>query len=188
MALTLAAGRSHLLVIDVQDRLAPVVDGVDGVVATVRFLAEVAGLCAVPTLITEQYPKGLGHTVSDVLSSSAKPQVVEKTAFSAARESKVMIRLRKKRDEQRRDQIVITGMEAHICVLQTALELQEQGYTVFVVADGVSSRHIGSRDIALSRLAHAGVTPVTSEMVAFEWVGDAKAKMFKQVSSLVRHR
>ena len=73
-------------------------------------------------------------------------------------------------------------------MLQTALDLKALGFQVFLVADATSSRRIGSRDVALSRLAHAGVVPVTSEMVAFEWTGDAKAKTFKTMSTMIRER
>lgn len=182
------SGRSQLLIIDVQERLVPAMSGPQGVVSACAFMGQVAGLCGVPALITEQYPKGLGHTVPDVAASCAKPVVVTKTAFSVVREPKVIDKLRKKRNDQRRDQIVLCGVEAHVCVLQSALELAELGFEIFVVADAVSSRHLGSRDIALSRMAHAGVIPVTSEMVAFEWVGDAKSKSFKPASALVRER
>lgn len=184
----LDSARSQLLIIDVQERLVPAMSEPENVVSACAFLGQVAGLCGVSVMITEQYPKGLGHTVPDVLAACTKPAVVTKTAFSAARETKVIDKLRKKRNDQRRDQIVICGVEAHVCVLQSALELATTGFEVSVVADAISSRHLGSRDVALSRMAHAGVTPVTSEMVAFEWVGDAKTKSFKPVSALVRER
>lgn len=182
------ADRSQLLLIDVQERLVPAMQDADEVVSACAFLAHAAGHCGVPVVISEQYPKGLGHTVPPLLEATSRPVVVEKTAFSVAQEKKLLDKLRKKRSDQRRDQIIICGVEAHVCVLQSALELSISGFEVFVVADAVSSRHIGSRDIALSRLAHAGVVPVTSEMVAFEWLGDAKAKAFKPISALVRVR
>lgn len=182
------ADRSQLLIIDVQERLVPAMQEPQAVVSACAFLGQVAGLCSVPILITEQYPKGLGHTVPAVLEACTRPVLVEKTAFSAPQERKVLDRLRKRRADQRREQIVVCGVEAHVCVLQSALDLAGSGFEVFVVADAISSRHIGSRDVALSRLAHAGVVPVTSEMVAFEWVGNAKAKAFKPISALVRDR
>lgn len=182
------AGRSQLVIIDVQERLIPAMSEPDAIVSACGFIGQAAGLCSVPVLISEQYPKGLGHTVPDVLTACIRPVVVAKTTFSAVRESRIIDRLRKKRNDQRRDQIVLCGVEAHVCVLQTALELAASGFEVFVVADAISSRHLGSRDVALSRMAHAGVMPVTSEMVVFEWVGDAKSKIFKPISALVRER
>ncbi len=184
----LDAACSQLLIIDVQERLVPAMQDPDGVVGACAFLGEVAGICQVPTLITQQYPKGLGGTVETVLSACKRPTVLDKTAFSAAQAPRVLDRLRKLRTDQRRDQIVVCGVEAHVCVLQSSLDLRRLGFEVFVAADAVSSRHIGSRDVALSRLAHQGVVPVTTEMVAFEWVGDAKAKTFKPVSARVRDR
>lgn len=182
------ADRSHLLIIDVQEKLVPAVSGADDVVSTCAFLAQAAAACDVPVMITEQYPKGLGHTVPTLKDACQNPTIVEKTAFSAAQDRKTLDVLRTKRSQQRRAQIVVCGVEAHICVLQTCLDLKATGFEVYVVADAVSARKEGSRDIALSRLAHAGVVPVTSEMVAFEWVGDAKAAAFKPISALVRHR
>lgn len=188
MGSVMNADRSQLVIIDVQERLVPAMADADSTISTCAFLGRTAHLTGVPVLITEQYPQGLGHTVPDVLAGCSKPTIVTKTAFSAVRETKFMNKVRKKRQDQRRDQIVICGVEAHVCVLQTALELSSTGFEVFVVADAVSSRQLGSRDVALSRMAHAGVTPVTSEMVAFEWVGDAKAKSFKPLRALVRER
>lgn len=184
----LRAKRSQLVIIDVQVRLVPAMHEAEGVVRACAFLAQCADVCAVPILISEQYPQGLGQTVPALFDACTKPARVAKTAFSVASEAKILDKLRKKRTDQRRDQIVLCGVEAHVCVLQSALELSTLGFEVFVTADAVSSRYIGSRDVALSRMAHAGVVPVTSEMVAFEWIGDAKAKSFKPISALVRAR
>ena len=180
--------RSTLLLIDVQERLLPAMDDPAGVVSACAFLGQVAGQVGVPVVVTEQYPKGLGPTAPDLLAVLEKPRIVQKTAFSAAREDKVMDRLRKLRSDKRREQIVIAGIEAHVCVLQTALDLRQAGFEVFVAADATSSRRIGSRDLALSRMAHANIVPVSTEMVAFEWVGDASAPSFKAVSALIRAR
>ena len=182
------ARRSQLVVIDVQARLVPAMADPDALVDACVFLAQVAGHCRVPVMITEQYPAGLGHTVPSVLAASTRPAVVEKTAFSLAQENRAIDRLRRQRASQGRTQVVVCGVEAHVCVLQSALDLRASGFDVFVVADAITSRRIGSRDVALSRLAHAGIVPVTSEMVAFEWLADAKAKAFKPVSALVRAR
>jgi nicotinamidase-related amidase len=182
------ADRSHLLIVDVQEKLVPAMSGGGDVVGACAFLAQAASHSRVPVLITEQYPKGLGHTVPELVNACSAPETIEKTAFSAAAEPKALKVLRAFRSAERRDQIVVCGVEAHVCVLQSCLDLNALGFEVFVVADGVSSRKVGSRDIALSRLARAGVTPVTSEMVAFEWVGDAKAPAFKPISVLVRER
>lgn len=180
--------RSQLLVVDVQERLLPAMSQGEETLSACTFLCTVAALCAVPVIISEQYPKGLGATVPTVLEACLKPVIIPKTAFSAVAEPRILDRLRKKRSDQNRSQIVICGMEAHVCVLQSALDLKAHGFEVFVVADAITSRQIGSRDVALSRLAHGGVVPVTSEMVAFEWVGDARARPFKAVSALVRAR
>ncbi|MEM6382555.1 MAG: isochorismatase family protein [Pseudomonadota bacterium] len=180
--------RSTLLVIDVQERLLPAMDGQKVLEGACAFLCAVATECAVPVIISEQYPKGLGATVPAISEAAGNAKIIAKTAFSAAAEPKILDRLRKLRSDKRRDQIVVCGIEAHVCVLQSALELRAAGFDVFVAADAVSSRRIGSRDLALSRLGHAGIGLVSTEMVAFEWIGDAKSKHFKPISAMVRDR
>lgn len=174
--------RSALLVVDVQSRLAPAVAGAEALVGRVRVLLEAARRLGVPTLVSEQYPKGLGGTVDELTPSLGGAKVIAKNAFSCAREPELASALR----ALDREQVVVCGMETHVCVLQTALDLQGQGYAVHVAADAVGSRDTNRRDLGLARMRHAGCTIVDSEMVVFEWLGAAGTDEFREVSKLIK--
>lgn len=140
----------------------------------------------VPVTVTEQYPKGLGPTLPSLV--EALPEgagVLPKTAFSAMGDQHIARRIAMLRGEGR-DQIVMAGVEAHVCVLQTALAMKEQGLSVFVVADAVSSRAAASVSAACARLLHAGCHWVTTEMVLFEWLERAGTEDFRALSALIK--
>jgi len=182
----LTAKRSHLLVVDVQARLMPAIHEGDAVLRTIGLLLQSAARLGVPTTVTEQYPKGLGPTVatvSEALASDAT--VLPKTSFSAAGDPAIAARVAALRGEGR-DQLVICGVEAHICVLQSALSFKQAGLEVFVVADAVSSRSPHSITATCARLLHAGCHWVTTEMVAFEWMERAATEDFRALSPLFR--
>jgi nicotinamidase-related amidase len=174
--------RSILLVIDVQERLAPAIHEGPAVVATIRKLLSAAAELAVPVLATEQYSKGLGYTIEPVAELLPAGAVIEKINFSAAREPLFLERVRR----LDRSQIVVTGTETHVCVLQTTLVLAELGFDCFLVADAVGSRAPVNRDVALERMRARGVQIVTAEMVMFEWLGQADTPAFKKVLPLIR--
>lgn len=179
----LQADASRLVIVDLQEKLAPTIPGLEGPLAACRFLIDGAKLFHVPTFVTEQYPKGLGPTVR-VLSEVLPPPIV-KNEFSgwaalgwpAAADA-----------IDGRYQVVVAGIEAHVCVLQTSLELQSAGYRVFVVADAVASRRETDRRIALERLLSSGITLVTAESVLFEWCQRSDRQEFKTLSALVKSR
>lgn len=178
--------RSQLLVIDIQERLMPAVDGADRVAANAGILIRSAERLGIPITVTEQYPKGLGRTVPDVadrLPDSAA--ILPKTAFSGAGEPAIAAHLARLRAEDR-DQAILCGAEAHVCVLQTALGLRAEGMTVFVVADAVSSRSPHSVAAAQARLVQAGCVWVTTEMVVFEWLERAGTEEFRALAPLIR--
>jgi nicotinamidase-related amidase len=175
----LTAARSVLLMIDLQERLMPSISGATEVVANVARLGEAAGLLDVPVAATEQYPQGLGPTVPELV---AFPQLVmPKTSFSAVGEPGFDTLLPPDRDE-----IVMAGAEAHVCVLQTAIGLRERDHRVVVVADAVGSRVPANRDAALARAREHGAEVVTTEMVLFEWMRDARHPRFRDVQKLIR--
>ena len=178
----LDAARSALLLIDIQARLAPATAESGQVIARTRILIEAARRLAVPILVSEQYPQGLGHTVEELQPLPEAAQVIAKTAFSAAREPRFMSALR----GLDRQQLVLCGMETHVCVLQTALDLVDQGFAVHVAADAVGSRQHARRELGLARMRHAGCTIVDSEMVVFEWVAQAGSDEFRALSRLIR--
>lgn len=181
----LAAERSQLLIVDVQERLLPAMAAPDAVVAGCRTLLRAAGELAVPTLLSEQYPRGLGPTVAPVRDAAAGVSAVPKLAFSAWREPALAVPLRDRRAGGR-DQVVVAGLEAHVCVLQSCIDLHEAGFAVACVTDAVSSRAAASVETAKARLLHAGIALVTVEMVVFEWLGQAGTPAFKTLSALLR--
>jgi len=152
-------------------------------VRNTAFLLDVAVLVDVPARGTEQYPKGLGPMTAD-LARRLPPALPAKTAFSCCGAAGFLTELR----GLSRPNVVVTGMEAHVCVAQTTLDLLEAGYTVFLPVDALASRYSIDHDTALRRLERAGAIPTTVEAVAFEWIGDASHPQFKAVSRLVIDR
>ncbi|HEX7007146.1 MAG TPA: hydrolase [Alphaproteobacteria bacterium] len=176
------ARRSALLIVDMQERLMPAMDGAEPVIANAARLMEAAGRLGVPILVSEQYPKGLGRTVPALAALAPTGAIAEKLHFSCAADPGWRARFEK----LDRRQPILAGVEAHVCVLQTALALAEAGYRPAVVADAVASRRPESKAVALDRLRRNGVEVVTTEMVLFEWLGQAGTPEFKALSGLIR--
>lgn len=171
---------SLLLVIDVQERLAPAMDNPRQVISNGAKLVGVAKAMNVPFLITEQYPQGLGQTMVDIRQEAGEGAAYyDKIHFSCAKEEKIMSAIK----ASGKKQIILAGAETHICLLQTAMDLQKQGYEVFVVSNACSSRDANQNMMALQRLAHNNIDIVTSEMVIFEWLEKAGTEEFKQIVS-----
>ena len=178
----LESQRSILLVVDVQERLAPAIAGSEKLVDRISTLLKAAGELDVPVLATEQYSKGLGPTVAPLAGLLPLGSVVEKIHFNAALEPGFVERVR----ELGRPQIVVTGTEAHVCVLQTTLGLKAAGFDCFLVADAVGSRDPDNRHFGMERMRANGVEIVTSEMVMFEWLRRGATPAFKRVLPLIR--
>jgi nicotinamidase-related amidase len=177
--MTLSTENAVLLLIDLQQKLVPAIADGDTMVARSVRLAEAAQLLDVPVRATEQYPAGLGPTVAEL---AAYPrEVLSKTTFSAVGDPGFAALLPAGTRE-----VVIAGCEAHVCVLQTALDLVDSGYRPVVVADAAGSRHPSDREAGLARARQHGVEIVTSEMVLFEWLGDARNPRFRDVQKLLR--
>jgi len=175
----LTAKGAALLLIDFQERLVPAIHDGEVVVARAVRLAEAATLLEVPVVATEQYPKGLGPTVAQL---TAYPRAtVEKTRFSAAEAPGFAGLLP---DGTR--EVLIAGCEAHVCVLQTALDLLGSRHRVILAADAIGSRDPADKSAAIDRARQHGAEIVTSEMVLFEWLRDAKHPRFREVQKLLR--
>lgn len=172
-----------LVVVDVQDRLLAKIPGADDLIRNVGFLLDVATLLGVEAVATEQYPKGLGPTTA-AIARRLPPNLPAKTAFSCCGAAGFLADLR----TGGRRNVVLTGMETHVCIAQTALDLLEAGWTVFLPVDGLAARHLVDHATALRRLERAGAIPTTVEAVAFEWLGDAAHPQFKAVSQLIVQR
>lgn len=176
------ARRSVLLVVDVQARLAPAIDDATAAVDNNRRLLLAAQRLGVPVVVTEHYPKGLGATVEALQPHLAGATVIEKIHFGATREPGFVERLR----QLGRPQVILTGMETHICVLQTGLGLQQAGFELALVADASSSRTPANREAGLARLRQHGAEIVTTEMVVYEWLERAGTEDFRALLPLVR--
>lgn len=185
MPVRFEAGRSQLLVIDVQTRLLPALgDGKALVTAAVQ-LVKACRYLEVPVTILEENPAGLGSTAEEVTAAAGDIQPLSKMAFGAADEPDLLAHAEKARAGGR-DQMVLLGAEAHVCVLQTALGLCERGFTVGVVADALASRRASDREIALQRLAASGAILLSREMILFEWLRTAAHPAFKDLLQMVR--
>ena len=177
---------SQLLLIDIQDKLLPAMAEPEAVRANAIKLAKAARHFQCPMVVSEQYPKGIGHTDSALAAELGEgARIFEKLEFSAIRDEAIASAVTKNRI-QGRSQVVICGIESHVCVLQTALEMMRSGFQTFCVEDAMSSRTMSSKLAALSRLRQAGVTIVTTEMVIFEWLGRAGTADFKALLPLIK--
>ncbi|MEQ8319044.1 MAG: hydrolase [Rhodospirillales bacterium] len=173
---------SCLIVIDMQERLVPAMQAPARTIKNARLLISVARELDIPVLLTEQYPKGLGRTVDEIAKVAKGLPVLEKMHFSCMEDTHFADTYRK----LDRKQAVIAGMEAHICVMQTAVNLMDEGYEVFVVTDATSSRTLESEQACLDRLGACGAGIVTTEMVVFEWLGKAGTDSFRKLLPLVK--
>ena len=165
-----------LVVVDVQEAFRGY-DVFAGVAAASAKLVEAARVLGVPTVVTEQYPEGLGHAVAE-LGLAPGARVVEKSVFSAARADGFSL--------DGRPQAILCGIEAHVCVAQTALDLLEQEVEVYLPADAVGSRFPLDCEIAVRRLERAGAVVTTVEAVLFELLERAGTPEFKAIQGLVR--
>ncbi len=174
--------QSQLLVVDVQERLLPALHAPSPVVERCAILLQAAHRLGIPATISEQYRKGLGATDARILAVQGDAPLLEKMHFSCADDPAIAARIK----NAARPHVVLCGVEAHVCVLQSALGFQATGLSVAVVADAVTSRKTESVALALSRLRHAGVLVVNTEMVVFEWLNIAGAPEFKDLSKLIK--
>lgn len=177
---------SHLLVVDVQEKLIPVIDEHKRIIAEIGLLLNSATVLNVPVTLSEQYPAGLGATIPVIGQHDAIQNRFEKLKFSAADEFHRCVAESSSSDDDRPGQVVLVGIETHICVLQTALDLKHSGWEVFVVANAVGSRRCSDHEVALARMSGAGITVMTSESVLFEWCEAAGTDQFRQISRFVR--
>jgi hypothetical protein len=179
----LSALNSIVLVVDVQERLLTVMPDAPGLIRDIGFLLDVANLLKVPALATEQYPQGLGPTFPDLIRRLPLERPA-KVAFSCCGAPGLLSELR----QLGRPNIVVCGMETHVCVLQTVLDLIAEGLQVFVPVDAVQSRFAIDHDTAITRMDRAGAVLTTCEATAFEWLGGSDHPQFKAVSKLVQER
>jgi nicotinamidase-related amidase len=179
----LRADESALVVVDVQERLLPKIHGHAALVRNITFLIDAAKLADVPAMATEQYPRGLGPTIAALAEKLPTPRP-DKIAFSACAIAPLFADL-KARGKSR---IVLVGIETHVCILNTALDLLADDFRVYLPIDAVGSRCRIDHDAAVARLGTAGAILTTSETVVFEWIHGADHPHFKEASRLVQQR
>ncbi|MES2012342.1 MAG: hydrolase [Pseudomonadota bacterium] len=177
------AGLSQLVIIDMQTRLtaAMPLEAMQAAIKNSEILVTAAAMLEVPILFTEQYPKGLGHTVPELLALLPNAHAVEKTVFSCVAAPTFSRQL-----SGDRSQLILAGIEAHVCVLQTALDLISAGKQVYVAEDAVVSRNPANKANALARMRDAGCIITNTESIVFEWLGKAEGDAFKAISKLIR--
>jgi nicotinamidase-related amidase len=176
----LDAIRSALWVIDLQEKLCPVIRSADNVIRQTERLLEASRHLGIPSAATVQYPAGLGPLVGPLQAWFPSPE--EKRDFSAA----VCRGALDVWFGEGRDQIVVVGIETHVCVLQTVLDLIAEGARPFVVAEGVAARHGRDHETAIERMRDAGAAIVTVESVLFEWLATSSHPEFKAISRLIK--
>ncbi len=178
----MSAGDTGLLVIDVQEKLVPFIHNKEVLVRNIAFLIDAARLLSVPVQATEQYPKGLGSTIAEL--AKRLPERSDKVAFSCCAIPSVADGLHR----AARTKVVLAGIETHVCVLHTALDLLAQDSRVYIPVDAVGARYPLDHEYALRRLERAGATLTTAETCLFEWLGGADHPQFKLASKMVQER
>ena len=174
--------RTCLLVVDVQERLLPVIHQNELLLQNIQRLVSGAGILGLPIIVSEQYPKGLGPTVAPLRGLLEKASKLEKITFSCMRDQPIADLIR----QSSRDSILVCGTESHVCVLQTVLDALGSGFRVHVAADAVSSRTQENKRIALDRMRQAGAVITSTESALFELLEKAGTAEFKKISALVK--
>lgn len=178
----LDAQRAVLLVVDVQERFRPHIAGWAPMVAHVDALIRGCRVLAVPVIVTEQYPQGLGATIPELAEALTGVDPIEKRAFSSLGAPETVAQL----DQYGRDQVVVCGIEAHVCVQQSVADILHSGRQAHVALDAIASRTASSREIGVRRMRAAGMVPSGVELALFEMLETADHPAFKEVSGLVR--
>ena len=174
---------SILLVIDIQTKLLHAVYNPSQVLKKSTIMAKTASILKIPAIVTEQYPVGLGSTVDELIQAfSYDTRYFEKNTFSALDNAEIAELLR----VARKKQVILFGIETHICVSQTAISLTELGYDVFVVSDASSSRQEVEHMAGLERMKEHGVHIITTEIALFEWLRSSKHPNFKEIQNLIK--
>jgi nicotinamidase-related amidase len=177
--------REHaaLVVIDMQEAFRPVIPDFGEVATRIAKAVQGLRLLEVPVIVTEQYPRGLKHTAEEILPHlSAEPKVIEKICFSSCGVDEFQSELISRNIRQ----AIVCGIEAHICVTQTVLDLLARGTEVHLLVDCITSRKRESKEVALARLTQAGAVQSNLEMALFEMMRTADSPQFKAVQSLIK--
>lgn len=180
---TLDPARTALAVIDMQEAFRGKISDFAEVAARIALVTHAAQLLDVPVIITEQYPRGLGHTANEIMTVMPDGyEAVEKTAFSSCGAQDFLSRL----DVAGVRHVLICGIEAHICVNQTTHDLLARGFTVHLLTDCIAARTAQNKQTALAKMQQSGALPTSTEMALFELLRDAKHEQFKTIQKLIK--
>lgn len=170
-----------IVLVDIQEKFAPAIKNINQVITKANILIKVAEILKIPLIVTEQYPQGLGKTSKNLfLPKNVRP--IEKLTFSCFRSQEFVQRIKQLKIKT----IIILGIEAHVCILQTALDAIKRGIEVHVVVDGISSRSLADKQIALERMKQTNIFLVSTEMIIFQLLKKAGTKEFKSISKLIK--
>ncbi len=175
----LDTNNSILVIIDIQEKLVKAASNGEKTIINTSKISQAAQILSIPVIITEQYPKGLGATVESITGSDAF--IMEKSSFSAFKEPE----FEQKINSLNRKQVILCGIETHICVLQTAIDLYKNGYEVYVLKDCVSSRSEEEQNSGLELLKQYGIKVITVEIALFQWLKSSKHPQFKDIQKLI---
>jgi nicotinamidase-related amidase len=180
---TLDAGQAALVIIDMQEAFRTAIGDFASVAARIAKVAQAAELLNVPIILTEQYPRGLGHTAEEIKSAlPPAPVIIEKTAFSSCGARAFEVELERTGARQ----LLVCGIEAHICVNQTTHDLLARGFQVHLLADCITARTEENKRLALTKMRESGALPSSTEMALFELLRDAKHERFKAIQNLIK--
>lgn len=183
-AMVFSKENTTIIVVDIQDKLADLMRDKDQVIRNVSKLMQVSRILNIPVVVTEQYPQGLGKTVPEVRKLMRTAEPIEKISFSCGGSEDFLTAL----EAMDRPNIILTGMETHICVLQTAIDLVNKGYVVGIVQDAVCSYRDNDMEIAMRRMEREGIFQLTTEMIIYEWLKMAGTEEFKALLPVLKDR
>lgn len=170
------------VIVDIQEKLFPHINDNKELLEKILKLINGLKLLKIPFILNEQYPKGIGHTLPQIQELLSEETPYEKVTFSCCKTEKTMDAIK----EKNKQFIIVFGIEAHICVLQTVLDLLEVGLTPILVTDCIDSRKKNDKEVAIQRMIQAGVIPTTYESLLFELCESAKNEVFKEISKIVK--
>jgi nicotinamidase-related amidase len=174
---------SVLVIVDIQEAFRPVISDFPAVASRTAMAVKGFGILGVPVIVTEQYPKGLGRTSDEILLAlPGSAEVIEKSSFSACGADAFVSRL----NDLKARQVVLGGLEAHICVNQTAHDLLDRGFEVHLLLDCVASRYTEDRNAGLQKMHASGVVSTSVEMALFELMRDSRQEQFKEIQNLIK--
>jgi nicotinamidase-related amidase len=172
-----------LLIVDIQGKFVPVIQNADRLIERAAILIQAADTLGIPIVVSEQYPKGLGHTTDRLTQHlPLNAAIFEKSAFGCGADPDIQAFL----GSLNRKQVMVCGIEAHVCVNQTVHQLLAEGYQVHLIQDAVSSRHKQDAKTGIAKMLQSGATPSCVELALFELLGNAQHPAFKSLQALVK--